>query len=125
MQRIGRPHASSTKGNTMKTRFVTALIAVGLLPCRTTQAAELSVPAIVKIQDSMGVAARPQTPTAEHGKILKKGDVCWTRGLLTEVWNCSSLGVVTISQVYDHGWRVADMNVGVNGSPAFLVIEEQ
>ena len=109
----------------MKTRFVTALIAVGLLPCGTAQAAEPSVPAIVKIQDSIGVAARPQAPTVERRKILKKGDVCWTRGLLTEVWNCSSLGVVTISQVYDCGWRVADMNVGGNGAPAFLVIEEQ
>jgi hypothetical protein len=125
MQRIGRPRASSPKGNTMKTRFVTTLFTVGLLHCGAVQAVEPSVPGVIKIQDSMVVAARPQAPTADQGKKLKKGEVCWTRGLLTEVWNCPFLGGVTISQVYNHGWRVADMSVGGNGAPAFLVIEEQ
>lgn len=109
----------------MKMRFVSALFTVGLLPCGAVQSAEPSVLDVVKIQDLAEVAARPQAPAAGQGRKLKKGEVCWTRGLLTEVWNCSSLGGVTISQVYDRGWRVADMSVGGNGAPAFLVIEEQ
>lgn len=109
----------------MKTRLATALFTVGLLPCGAVQPAEPSLPDVVKIQDLMGVAAMPQVPTADQGRKLKKGEVCWTRGLLTEAWNCSILGGVTISQVYDRGWRVVDMSVGGNGAPAFLVIEEQ
>lgn len=109
----------------MKIRFVMALFAVALLPGAATQAAELLMPGIVKIQDLAEVAARPQVPTTDQGRKLKKGEICWTRGLLTEVWNCSSLGGLTISQVYDRGWRVADMNGGLIGAPAFLVIEEQ
>ncbi len=108
----------------MKTRFATVLIAMGLLSSGAVLAVEWSVPANTKIQDSMEVAVRPEA-TAECRKMLKKGDVCWTRGLLTEVWNCSFLGGVTISQIYDRGWRVAEISVGGNGAPTFLVIEEQ
>jgi hypothetical protein len=109
----------------MKTRYATALFTVGLLSSGAVQPAEPSVPGIVKMQDLAGLAARPQVPTTDQGRVMKKGEVCWTRGLLTEVWNCSSLGGVTISQVYDLGWRVADMSMGGNGAPAFVVIEEQ
>ncbi len=108
----------------MKTRFAMAIFTVGLLPCGAVQSADPSIPRVVKMQDLMGVA-RPQVPTTDQGRKLKKGEICWTRGLLTEVWNCSSLGGLTISQVYDRGWRVADMNGGLIGAPAFLVIEEQ
>ncbi len=109
----------------MKSHHVTVLFAMGLLVCGSVKAAEPSAPDIVKGQGSKEVAARTQEPSAGQGQKLKNGDVCWTRGLPTEVWNCSFLGGVTISRVYDRGWRVADMSVGGNGAPAFLVIEEQ
>ena len=109
----------------MKSRHVTVLFAVGLLVCGAVKAAEPSVPDIARVKGSMEVAVRTQEPSAGQRQKLKKGDVCWTRGLPTEVWNCSFLGGITVSQVYDRGWRVVDMSVGGNGSPAFLVIEEQ
>ncbi len=101
----------------MRKHSPTVLLIAGLMSCTAGLAAE--PPGVIKLQDLTGRA------TTEQGKKWKKGDICWTRSLYTEAWSCSSLGMVTISQVYDLGWRVADMSSGGNGAPAWLVIEEQ
>lgn len=93
-----------------------------------------------------GSAAAP-SPAAGAGK-LKRGGMCsyairksvdqasadpqqWTYN--KALFNCDHLGMVTVAQVYERGWRVVGVarnqpvqtSVDIAYAPALLIIEEQ